>query len=92
MNFPEETKKFFSYHFKGMKVPSTGAPAEDTAFVVEPALIEALTSNDPTLKVLNCERRNLPDDMLKPVFEALKGNTTVCCGTRWHFHRQPSQE
>jgi len=77
LNFPEETKKYFSYHYKGMTIPSTGKQADDTAFVVEPALIEALAANEPSLTVLNCERRNLPDKAMKPVLEALKSNTKV---------------
>lgn len=76
LNFPPETKKYFSYHFKGMTLPS-GKPADDTAFIVEPLLIEALESNDPSLTVLNCERRNLTDTDMKKVFKALAKNTTV---------------
>jgi hypothetical protein len=72
-SFPAETLKYFDFQFKGQAV--TNFP--DTQFYVNPQLHEHLKANHPSLKVLNLSGRNLKDDQMTPIMQALRGNTTV---------------
>jgi Ran GTPase-activating protein (RanGAP) involved in mRNA processing and transport len=68
--FPEDTLKYFDFTFKGKTANHTG-------YVPNEALLKALSSNDPSLTVLDCENRALDDDVMAEIMEALKGNTVV---------------
>ena len=69
-SFPESTLKYFDFSFKGKR-------ADHTGYVPNEALLVALSTNDPTLTVLDCENRALDDDVMAELMEALKGNTVV---------------
>ena len=68
--YPEETLPYFEFYFKGKT-------AEHTGFMPNELLFETLTSNDPKIKCLNCERRNLDSETMGAIMNCLLTNTVV---------------
>lgn len=68
--YPEETLPFFDFYFKGKT-------AEHTGYMPNELLFETLTSNDPKLKVLDVERRNLDSETMGAIMSCCLGNTQL---------------
>jgi len=68
--FPENTLKYFDFYFKGKQ-------SENTGYMPNELLFEALTTNSPDIKVLDVERRNLDSETMGAIINCLLGNTQV---------------
>ena len=68
--FPEETLPFYDFYFKGKS-------AEHTGYMPNELFFETITSNSPSLKVLDVERRNLDSETMGAIMDCCLGNTQI---------------
>ena len=68
--FPENTLKYWDFFFKGKC-------AEHTGYMPNELLFEALVTNDKSITVLDCERRNLDSETMGAIMQCVLGNTVI---------------